>query len=170
MLRMERPTRAGWNSRTASSTSPSGSSENIRSRVLTTCGEAARAPARYASPMGRGWAFIRLMHLSYWFVAISKTRIIPSEFSKPVIGCMLYDCGSSPAISAVRGEIIFGRADYRSGIAELQKPLSPYPDTLAPESPGRIAAGRQDREPGGCVQCRADIERAWHWLCRNGPG
>ena len=28
------------------------------------------------------------------------------------------------------GEIIFDRADYRSGIEELQKPLSLHPDTL----------------------------------------
>src|ERR671931_39864 len=127
MLRMERPTSAGWNSRTACSTSPSGSSENIRSRVLTTCGEAARAPARYASPMGRGWAFIRLMHLSYRFVAISRTRITPSEFSKPAIGCMLFDQESPPDTSAVRAEVIFDRADYRSGIEELQKALSSTP-------------------------------------------
>jgi hypothetical protein len=35
---------------------------------------------------------------------------------------MLFEHASSPDTSAVRGEIIFGRADYRSGIAELQKP------------------------------------------------
>ena len=30
----------------------------------------------------------------------------------------------------MRGEIIFDRADYRSGIEELQKPLSRHRDTL----------------------------------------
>jgi len=46
----------------------------------------------------------------------------PSEFSKSAIKCMLFERASSSDTSAVHGEVIFGCADYRSGIEKLQKP------------------------------------------------
>ena len=47
---------------------------------------------------------------------MSKTRIIPSEFSPPAIGCMLFERASVP--------------DYRSGVEELQKSLSLHPHSF----------------------------------------